>query len=172
MEPWTPMQVRRHQLGLSLRELAEYTGMNRGTISLWERGRYVPTADEQSRLTGVLQDFELARGKRGLPAYLTDEERKQRAVARRMVTVAIRKGDLVRGECEMAGDGCRGRIVAHHRWGYDDPLRVVWLCGSHHGQEHADEHLRRGYEAREERWRERRELLDRAHTAYRGGTEE
>ena len=41
------MQARRRSLYLSLRQLAEYTGINRGALSLWERGRYIPTADER-----------------------------------------------------------------------------------------------------------------------------
>src|ERR1700690_3850407 len=112
----TPLQARRRSLYLSLRELSEYTGINRGMLSLWERGRYVPTPDEQMRLTGVLQDFEMAKGRRGAAPFLTTEKRSQGMVARRLVSTAIRKGELVRGPCERCESP---NTVAHHRFGYD-----------------------------------------------------
>lgn len=77
---------------------------------------------------------------KGQPAYLTDDERAQRANAHRIVSGAIRRGELRRGECERAAEGyCRGRIAAHHRNGYQATLDVVWLCAMHHGMEHYEQ---------------------------------
>ncbi len=53
---------------------------------------------------------------------------RQRAYDR--VQRALKKGDLVRGKCEIGGD-CSGSIHAHHD-DYDKPLDVRWLCHSHH----------------------------------------
>lgn len=54
--------------------------------------------------------------------------------AREVVTGAIRRGELVRGPCAVCGttDG----VHAHHHEGYDDPLRVQWLCPAHHREAH------------------------------------
>lgn len=164
MVPETPLQARRRNLYLSLRELAEYTGINRGSLSLWERGRYLPTADEQSRLTAVLQDFELAKGKRGSAPFLTPEDRQNRATARRLLTRAISKGELVRGPCERCGSP---KTNAHHRYGYTDPLRVVWLCGMHHGMEHSAMNEGRRQEGDTERRHRHAELVTRARTGHR-----
>jgi len=57
--------------------------------------------------------------------------------ARCKVTKAIRRGDLVRGECEV-GDDCFGEIQAHHD-DYSQPLEVRWLCKSHHMKLHAED---------------------------------
>jgi hypothetical protein len=35
------------------------------------------------------------------------------------------------------GDGCWGRIEAHH-YNYDRPLEVTWLCVGHHRKVHND----------------------------------
>jgi hypothetical protein len=58
-------------------------------------------------------------------------ERARRNAARKKVHVALRNGTLVRGECERAGDGCKGHIEAHHD-DYAKPLDVRWLCRGHH----------------------------------------
>ena len=54
--------------------------------------------------------------------------------ADRAVARAKRRGELVSQPCEVCGNP---RSVAHHRWGYAEPLRVAWLCQSHHATEHA-----------------------------------
>jgi hypothetical protein len=61
---------------------------------------------------------------------------KQRAV--QTVNAAVRRGDLQRGPCEICGrtKHAKNAIQGHHRFGYDDPLNVVWLCARHHLQEH------------------------------------
>lgn len=45
---------------------------------------------------------------------------------------ALRKEELVRGECAAVGDPHEGQIEGHHL-DYDLPLCVVWLCRKHHG---------------------------------------
>jgi len=59
------------------------------------------------------------------------------------VARAIADGALVRGECEMAGDGnCStdrngDTLPAHaHHDDYNKPLDVRWLCPAHHNQWH------------------------------------
>ena len=131
MDQPTPLQQRRAKAGLTVRDIALYAGMNRGTVSLLERGRYIPTPDELGRYMSVIADYEFFEPEsRG---FLTDEEKRIRAQARGIVTKAIRKGDLVREPCERCG---KVPGHAHHRNGYTDPLDVVWLCAMHHGMEH------------------------------------
>lgn len=56
--------------------------------------------------------------------------------AHNMVTHALERGDLIRGQCERIDEGsCRGRIEAHHD-DYDKPLDVRWLCRAHHAEVH------------------------------------
>lgn len=52
--------------------------------------------------------------------------------ARRAVTAAIKRGDLVRQPCEVCGEP---KTHAHHE-DYLRPLDVRWLCPRHHGEEH------------------------------------
>jgi hypothetical protein len=61
------------------------------------------------------------------------EEREARRVAYLAVGRALRNKVLVRQPCEVCGDKFSH---AHHRWGYAEPLRVVWLCATHHVLEH------------------------------------
>src|SRR5690349_8591122 len=53
--------------------------------------------------------------------------------ARWRVKYAIGTGKLQRGPCEKEGDGCKGRIEAHHD-DYSKPLDVRWFCQRHHGE--------------------------------------
>lgn len=48
---------------------------------------------------------------------------------------AVRDGKVEKGECELAGDDCRGRVEGHHD-DYTKPLEVRWLCRKHHAQHH------------------------------------
>jgi hypothetical protein len=50
----------------------------------------------------------------------------------KLVTKALRRGELVRpGVCEMADGACHGPIDAHHE-DYDKPLEIKWICRRHH----------------------------------------
>jgi hypothetical protein len=64
---------------------------------------------------------------------MNGEQRELRRKAYLAVRRALRNGTLVRQPCEMCSDPFSH---AHHRWGYVDPLRVVWLCAYHHEEEH------------------------------------
>lgn len=156
----TPRE-RRQRAGLGLRQCAEYARINPGQLSLYERGRFVLSEDQQQRLERVLVDFEGVLSKRGPAPYLTPEEKKQRTVARTAVGKAVKRGDLRREPCERCG---AEKTVAHHRFGYDDPLRVVWLCGSCHGYEHLAMNAGRVLEANQARTARvsegRRELVE------------
>lgn len=57
----------------------------------------------------------------------------ERIKAHRAVSYAVRTGRLARGPCELAGQGCKGRIEAHHD-DYSRPLEVRWACRRHHEQ--------------------------------------
>jgi hypothetical protein len=59
----------------------------------------------------------------------------EKVLAHNAVNHAIRDGLLIRGECELRGVDCRGRIEGHHD-DYSLPLQVRWLCKMHHEQEH------------------------------------
>lgn len=52
----------RADLGLSIRELAERSGVNRGLLSLTEAGRYIPTAEEWRAVLEVLLEETLRQG--------------------------------------------------------------------------------------------------------------
>lgn len=54
--------------------------------------------------------------------------------AREMVRYALKKGKLIRGLCEVCGEGC---CEAHHD-DYSKPLEVRWLCHIHHKQLHKE----------------------------------
>lgn len=56
--------------------------------------------------------------------------------ARNAVYRAIKRGELVRQDCERRGDDCFGVIQAHHA-DYSKPLDVQWLCAGHHAEEPA-----------------------------------
>jgi transcriptional regulator with XRE-family HTH domain len=51
--PDTPWGQLRARDGWSIRELAERTGINRGDLSKFERGRGCPTPDQARRLLAV-----------------------------------------------------------------------------------------------------------------------
>lgn len=55
------------------------------------------------------------------------------APAHRLVHRALRLGGLVRLSCEVCDSP---KTDAHHRYGYDRPLEVAWLCRIHHVAEH------------------------------------
>jgi len=57
---WGPQRVR---LGISLSELSQRVGINKGTLSYIEGGRMVPTADEYERVMSTLRDAEAAAAK-------------------------------------------------------------------------------------------------------------
>ena len=70
----------------------------------------------------------------------------EKAAARNAVNRAVRAGRLVRPDhCEACGaldaKGADGRslIHAHHHCGYQDPLRVTWVCSICHAAEHLAE---------------------------------
>jgi hypothetical protein len=50
---WGPKRV---ELGLSIRELSERTGVNRGILSMAETGRLIPTAEEWTAVWDALWD--------------------------------------------------------------------------------------------------------------------
>lgn len=53
---WGPQRV---ALGISLNELSRRVGINKGTLSLIENGRMVPTGAEFQRVMAVLRDAEV-----------------------------------------------------------------------------------------------------------------
>lgn len=60
--------------------------------------------------------------------------------ARDAVKLALRKGILIKGPCEMKSKNCRGQVQAHHD-DYSKPLEVRWLCTQHHADVHRMEHV-------------------------------
>lgn len=56
----------------------------------------------------------------------------EKVEAKRIVAEAIRRGELVRGPCEVCGEA---KSHGHHP-DYDKPLGVMWLCAPHHLEWH------------------------------------
>jgi hypothetical protein len=61
-----------------------------------------------------------------------NEKYPEKHAAHRMMTSAIRKGELVRGACEVCGEI---KTDGHHD-DYSKPLDVRWLCRKHHIEAH------------------------------------
>lgn len=53
-------------------------------------------------------------------------------VARIALNTAVRKGNVIRGACEVCGEA---NSQGHHE-DYAKPLDVVWLCHAHHVERH------------------------------------
>ncbi len=53
--PETPWGRLRNEVGWSLRELEERTGINRGDLSKFERGRGCPTPDQAMAIVGAVR---------------------------------------------------------------------------------------------------------------------
>lgn len=81
------------------------------------------------------REYMRERRRAGLEPPLTPEQQ-ARQRSRSLLNMAIDRGDIVRGACELAGDDCHGRIEGHHD-DYDLPLDVRWLCVAHHKAHHA-----------------------------------
>lgn len=62
-------------------------------------------------------------------------EREKRRKARFLVNRGVKKGTLIKLDCEECGDP---KSEAHHL-DYDKPLEVIWLCFKHHRQLHGHE---------------------------------
>ena len=76
-------------------------------------------------------------------AYVTALTKKYRALypekykARTAVSNAIRSGKLRKGTCVRCGaEPETTRMQAHHYEGYDNPLHILWMCGSCHRSVH------------------------------------
>jgi hypothetical protein len=61
----------------------------------------------------------------------TQERYPERSKARSLVSNALYRGKLQKGDCAYPNGKCNGRIEAHH-WDYAKPLEVVWFCKKHH----------------------------------------
>jgi hypothetical protein len=88
-----------------------------------ERDRYLA-----AYLDGFRAGLESASDERKPPAPRDPVKTRARA----LVNGAIRRGELVRGPCEVGAE-CEGRIEAHHE-DYAAPLAVRWLCVKHHNE--------------------------------------
>lgn len=64
----------------------------------------------------------------------TEETRDARKKCRNETNWAIRRGQLLRKECEMCGEP---KAEAHHD-DYSKPLDVRWLCFAHHREWHRE----------------------------------
>ena len=51
----TPQRMARESVGLSLRDLETATGINRGLLSWWERGKYNLTIEEVQRISEAIE---------------------------------------------------------------------------------------------------------------------
>ena len=60
------------------------------------------------------------------------ERHPEKAAAKREVMLAVRSGRLLRQPCSVCG---AKKADAHHD-NYSQPLNVLWLCRTHHGERH------------------------------------
>ena len=58
----------------------------------------------------------------------------RRSKCHRAVALAIKKGELVRKDCNRCGEP---KSLAHHE-DYDKPLQVIWLCQPCHKRRHKE----------------------------------
>lgn len=79
------------------------------------------------------QPFDLTYGSRKRCCPCARDFEKVRGRITAQVQRAIRTGILARQPCEVCG---REKVDAHHD-DYSLPLKVRWLCRSHHQQHHA-----------------------------------
>lgn len=72
------------------------------------------------------------RGTRGKKSTITwarrDKSQPEKFAARTAVRAALRKGSIIRQDCEQCGSS---RSEAHHN-DYSKPLDIRWLCRPHH----------------------------------------
>lgn len=61
------------------------------------------------------------------------EAHPRRVEAKRLVRLAVLRGEIERGPCSVCG--VRSNVEAHHE-DYDMPLAVTWLCRNHHVERH------------------------------------
>ena len=64
------------------------------------------------------------------PRWRDQWPEEQRKLAWKLVTEAIKSGELVRQPCRICGEPYS---IAHHE-NYEQPLVIDWLCGRHHGK--------------------------------------
>jgi hypothetical protein len=57
--------------------------------------------------------------------------------ARNSLYKAIRRGEIVKGVCEVCGSE---KVHAHHE-DYDKPFEVRWFCAKHHYEHHHSKHM-------------------------------
>ena len=80
---------------------------------------------KKRRESGELAEYERNR-------YTNDEDFRKRKKARNMVSIRIARGTIKRENCQVCG---AENAHAHHS-DYNNPLDIVWLCASHHYDEH------------------------------------
>jgi len=67
-----------------------------------------------------------------------DSKSREAMMARSLVAVKIKKGELLRQPCQICG---REKTDAHHN-DYSKPLEVQWLCRKHHRDFHSGNELK------------------------------
>ena len=102
---------------------------------------------EYERIRSKWEHRREAQRKRGKQEHRKEANRKRQREWRKRntikikaylaVTNAIKRGDLLRGECSNCGTP---NAQAHHE-DYTKPLDVIWLCPICHAQEHPREKL-------------------------------
>lgn len=103
-------------------------------------GRPVPSGkaslEKERAWRAVYYKKESVRRKRAERAAARGRDPRQipRIAARVAVRNAIRRGELVKGQCFCGAT----RVQAHHH-DYSKPLDVVWLCHQHHVELHVKE---------------------------------
>ena len=71
------------------------------------------------------------------PQRRWNEAHRQARLAHHALRAAIKRGEIKRGSCAVAGCGSL-RVDGHHP-DHSKPLEVIWLCRRHHRQLHAAE---------------------------------
>lgn len=94
------------------------------------------SAAEHSPLAGLIAEGDGLRYEHCLRADHWAQFEAMKAEARRAVTNALRRGDLVRpAVCDSCGGECTAQ--AHHTQ-YSKPLEIDWYCAACHGALHRD----------------------------------
>lgn len=140
------------EIGYELREIAEMFGLSHQAISyrLGPVGRLIVYPLGFRRCYGCKKtlpesNFYSPKTNRCIPCdkshtkkyakpedYSATGKYAKQAKCRYLTSKMIKSGIILKEDCLLKSDDCRGRIEAHHHAGYNHPELVKFYCAKHH----------------------------------------